>query len=304
MSIWKESGPSLQEFDQTKAERNLQVAALYERSAYNKLAVEQRQQLEEILRDTEIGYLELVQALSVFSGDLGLVHSHGEQPTSILDEPLEQGQYWLTTALEEEDDFLETLAEKIAGKQVVLVIQCMDKDGAKLTFESFREQYADDSDHVVLPLSIGGGIAQQDIVSQSVLKNTNLEFPAMLQVNRKIALYVVLRALEVLITQAGGTLDTVHCLTHNCRCGACAFYNDGVGVPEQLGTHLGSEEENREMLRRAKEGAQELIEANVVSATVSSEVADFGDQSPLAGLRQNRQYVDRYPNQLKDEAEI
>ncbi len=199
-------------------------------------------------QETMVSWQEFQSAFGVFANDYSIVGHDGEPVISIFDGVREAGKYTVTGL----SDMTEAeFQEKVAGKSFVVLIQCMDARGANQTYQAITQEQVVGSEHQrgtqseIMLLSMGGGIIQVP----EILHNGEP-----IQVSRDQAIKTILQYLAQHID-----LAKLVATDHDCRCGACAYYNDGVGVPEVLDVERGSEAEQAEMIKRIVDSIHTLV---------------------------------------------
>ncbi len=202
-----------------------------------------------------INFATFRKAFEVFSKDYGIVNHPNDPLVSIFDRPRsgsghDDHKYTVTTVPSEMTEA--SFKEKINGRKLVVIDMCMDARGALNTYNTLEEKAKEEfgPDVLILLISHGGGIIQVD---EAVRAGETVALGRE-KASRTIYGYLAKYENQVACVYAGG---------HDCRCGACAFYNDNVGVPEQLGVEKGSEEEMNEMSRLVEESATQIIPAKL-----------------------------------------
>lgn len=205
--------------------------------------------------ERSVSWDSFCQALRVFDEDLGIVNHPDTPKRKITDEPHSQNdehghaQYSLSTAGMTETE----LKNAINGKNIVVLVMCMDARAQHQTYEQVKKNH---SDAVILTLSMGGGMVQQDEIIRGELR---------VNVYRSQALATELSYLSQIIPD--GSLEAVYATGHDCQCGACKYFNNDKAVHEVLGAVKGGEEEGNEMRKRIDKGAQDLIPLQWASKT-------------------------------------
>ena len=200
--------------------------------------------VEEEGKERIISFDEFRNALDVFGGDYAIVGHDGEPIVPFNEEPRPHGEYTVTgLGNMSEGDFAE-----FAKTVDAIVVNCMDKRGARKTYEEYREWLKKEKrikNPVILMVAVGGGIVQQD----EILRDGNK-----VNVGRKKAMGTVLQYLAQ-------EVNPKHVLVtdHDRRCGAVAHFHDGQGLPERLGVEKGSEREQEEMKKLINAGYEDLV---------------------------------------------
>ncbi|GIK84411.1 MAG: hypothetical protein BroJett025_10330 [Patescibacteria group bacterium] len=204
----------------------------------------------ESLQKKEVSFQDFAAAFKVFAGDYGIVGHAGEPTVSIFDEPRKgrgrDHKYTVTTVPE---GMTETqFKEKIGDNPVVVIDMCMDARGAVDTYTKLAREAKRKfgSRTVIILISHGGGIIQVDEATRE-RKKVNL--------GRKTASSTIYRYLANHSEQ----IKQIYAGGHDCRCGACAFYNDGVGVPEKLNCEKGSQKEIKAMQDMVYSSALQIV---------------------------------------------
>ncbi len=202
-----------------------------------------------------INFATFRNALEVFSKDYGIVNHPDDPLVSIFDRPRsgtgpDEHKYTVSAV---PSGMTETgFKEVINGKKVVVIDMCMDARGAVNTYNTLEEKAKEEfgPDVLILLISHGGGIIQVDEAVRG---------------GEKVALgrEKASRTIYGYLAKYENQVDCIYAGGHDCRCGACAFYNDGIGVPEQLDVERGSQEEMDEMSRLVKESAAQIIPAQL-----------------------------------------
>jgi len=217
---------------------------------------------KEKLAPTEIPFNQLLQAFDVFKSDYAIVGHKGDPLVSVFDSPRpgtgHDHKYTVTTIPE---NMGETEFKKKIGKNSVVVIDmCMDARGAVDTYNQIsveaKQKFGENV--VIILLAHGGGIvqAEQDMSGKKLHRVT---------ASKDIYGYLTKYQQQIKAIYAGG---------HDCRCGACAFYADGEGIPEQLGCENGSKEEITAMAKLVQAGVKNII-PQVLRIRVQPFVAHF-----------------------------
>lgn len=198
-------------------------------------------------------------ATEVFGGDLSIVNHTDHPTTSILGKPNDYGTYSLSQIPEGMTE--QSLLEALQGNPVVVFIECMDKLAARPAYDQLKAEHPE---AVIVTLSMGGGILQEDVIRRPQGNKINN-----VQVWRGEAIKTQLAYLEQLVGRAGANVEVVVSTGHDCQCGACKFYNNDVAVHENIGAQKGSEEEQNEMKRLITEHTaahmpQAWLEAGIV----------------------------------------
>lgn len=180
----------------------------------------------------EVSFESFKEASEIFGNDYAIVGHGGEPVVNYFEAPRPHGEYTVTgLAGMNEEQFIEELSEQ----PITLFIACMDKRGAKLSYDEIKEMMVEQGllDTKLMALLMGGGVIQEDEITQD---------GQAVEVFRG-------QALETMLAYIAQNAEVAHVFStdHDCRCGACAFYNDGQGVPEKLGVERGSDGEQLEM---------------------------------------------------------
>jgi hypothetical protein len=219
----------------------------------------------EALVVNESPYTKFGKALETFANDYAIVGHAGDPVVSIFGVPREgrgpDHKYTVTNVPETmtEDDF----KEAIGNNPVVIINMCMDARGAVDTYKQLAQKArAEFSENVVIILlAHGGGIIQVDeAIRDGQRVKLNRE-----TASKNIYGYLAKYAKQIVRIHAGG---------HDCRCGACAFYNDGVGVPEVHNIPKGSQDEIEIMQDKVFDSAQDII-PDILKKKVKLFVAHF-----------------------------
>lgn len=204
-------------------------------SLKEKVAVWQKERAE-----GKVSWESLVAAASTFAGDYAIVNHAGDPVVSMMGEPRSGDHlYSVSGPIDMNESGFE---EQVKDKECVVVVACMDARAVTETYNQLKAQYPD---KVIIFMSMGGGIVQQDEVVQQ--GNTQ-------EVHRAQALSTMLE-----YVREKANVVKVIATGHDARCGAVAFYNDGKGVPELLGVEKGSEAEQEDMKKRIAEATSAVI---------------------------------------------
>jgi hypothetical protein len=193
---------------------------------------------------------QFVEAVNKFKDDYAIVGHAGEKRVGFFGELRPHLDYSVTGREVEtmtESEFLEELREK----PLVLLVECMDKRGARLTQEKvlnevMPENGFDPEKVKLMTLAMGGGVIQRDIITTEQGEEKTVDrgkaFETILE-------YIAAQAQVSLVVATG----------HNHRCGAEAFAAGGKGWPERLEVDPGDEVENQKMKELIKlQAAQHL----------------------------------------------
>lgn len=186
-----------------------------------------------------VTYESFNQANRIFAGDYSIVN-HPEDKRGIFDEPNPQGRYSLSTT---EGLSSQEFDAKVTGKNVVVLVMCMDKRAQRQTYDEVKNRHPNAT---ILTLSMGGGIVQQDTIKR---EGKDVE------VYRSQALQTEL----AFISQRAKTVEAVYATGHDCQCGACKFFNDDTPVHKVLNVDKGSKPETDEMANRISAGVNSLV---------------------------------------------
>ncbi len=192
------------------------------------------------IEKNEVTWESFSQANAVFGGDYSIVRHPDTPVRGIFDVPNDQGMYSLSNVESlNEEEFL----QRTEGKEVVVLVMCMDARAQRQTYEEIKKKHPES---VLLVLSMGGGIVQQDNIVRAGSK---------VDVYRSQALATELHYIQSHVQN----VEAVYVTGHDCQCGACKFFNDDVAVHEVLGVEKGSTQETDEMAKRIQAGATELM---------------------------------------------
>lgn len=180
------------------------------------------------------------QANQTFAGDYAIVNHSDTPKRRIFDEPNSTGMYSLSTT---EGLTSQEFDAKVSGKNVVVLVMCMDKRAQRQTYAEVKSRHPNAT---ILTLSMGGGIVQQDTIQREGKD---------VQVHRFQALQTELS----FIFQRAKSVEAVYATGHDCQCGACKFFNDGKAVHEALNVGKGSKPETDEMANRINAGVNSLV---------------------------------------------
>jgi hypothetical protein len=185
-------------------------------------------------KEESVDWQGFVEAVNTFRDDYGIVGHTGEVRVGFFDEPRTHGEY--TVSGREVDEMGEyEFRIMIKEKPLVVAMICMDKRGARLSYEKMKEIAAGEGlENVnIFLLAMGGGVIQRDRIRRDGEE---------VVVNRGNALESILFFVE-----QNAQVKLVIATDHDHRCGVEAYVHDGQGWPEILGCEPGGNEEASKM---------------------------------------------------------
>ncbi|HEX7017588.1 MAG TPA: hypothetical protein VF209_01625 [Patescibacteria group bacterium] len=174
----------------------------------------------------EVSWQSFKEASDQFKGDYVIVRHPNDPLVTFFDGPREEGEYTVAGYGQlSEAEFLQKLKEK----PVVIYNACMDKRGSYRSYHQIEEMMAEEglADAQIVFFSIGGGVVQ----TNEVVRDGQKLFAPRGEALLTMYTYV----------NQNAEVAKVYACGHDCRCGACAHYNDDKGVPEQIAEKTGND---------------------------------------------------------------